>query len=207
MLSISLQLKEQAAKLFYQGFTKRKIASKTRLSRSHVTYCIYLAKIKQRGFNRPIDERNYWARQKGYASYSDYQLDSMKSRGTNWKKAHAKKLKKRGLKSDKEYRDDLAKRQGFKSRKQQDVFKVLERQEKPENQELGYLIQTRLAEIGETRTWLAKELGITRQEVSIYTHAKAFPRNGKLERIVELLAVDANFLAENYPNLTRLLNY
>lgn len=207
MPSISQQLKEQAAKLFYQGFTKKKIAFQTGLSKEHVNYCIYLAKIKQKGFNRPIDERNYWARQKGYASYSKYQLDSMESRGTNWRKAHAKKLKKRKLNSDKEYRDDLAKRQGFKSRKQRDVFKVLERQEKPENQELGHLIQTRLAEIGETRTWLAKGLGLTRQEVSVYTHAKAFPRNGKLERIIELLAVDANFLAENYPALTRLLNY
>lgn len=56
-----------------------------------------------------------------------------------------------------------------------------------EYQELSDLIKKRLKEIGRNQSWLAKETGITRQAVSIYTKGKGLPDGDLLRKLFSLL--------------------
>ncbi len=64
-----------------------------------------------------------------------------------------------------------------------------QRQQRPSNRELSRLIKTRLNKLGETQTWLAEEIGVTRAAVSLYANGKLVPKEGVLEKLYSALGV------------------
>lgn len=201
------ELKVRVKALLKRGLSRRKIKGIMGLSNASMTYCEYLIGIEQQGFSRPVDEKNSWARQKGYKSYSDYQKTRMELQGLDFQKAKAKRAKKKRLKSVEEYDDYLAVKAGFCSNRARTAFRIFERQQRPDHKELGELIQQKLLETGKTQTWLAGKIGVSKQEVSYYAQAKAFPRDGKLEKLLGVLEVNRTYLIRHYPNLAGRADY
>ena len=64
-----------------------------------------------------------------------------------------------------------------------------QRVNKPENQELSNLIRRRLKEIGKNESWLAEEIGVTRQAVSLYVRGRSIPTDGLLQKLYSSLDV------------------
>ena len=58
-----------------------------------------------------------------------------------------------------------------------------QRQNRPENRELGLLIKSRLVELEQNQSWLANEIGVTKQAVSLYIKGKAFPSEAILRKL------------------------
>ena len=110
--------------------------------------------------------------QRGYTSFNEYIKDL---------------IKKREFSCYKDYCNYLAKQKGFKSRHAYDVYLSEERQKKPENKKLSEIIIKTLKELEKNQSWLAKQIGVSRQVVSNYTHAKIMPRKPVLEKIFSAL--------------------
>ncbi len=64
------------------------------------------------------------------------------------------------------------------------------RQQKPENQALVGFIRGKLEELGESQGWLARQMGIHRQLVSLYAQGKTLPNNETLARMFSILGAD-----------------
>ena len=121
--------------------------------------------------NREYQE--HLARQKGFASLHQY-------------REHL--AQKRGFASYRKYQEYLAKRKGFASQTDYREHLANQRQEKAENRELSAFIRRKLIEAGRTQSWLADQIGCTRQTVSLYAHGKIRPRDSAvLERIHAVL--------------------
>ena len=99
------------------------------------------------------------------------------------------RAKERGFASLTEYEKHLAKKRGFESQTEYEKHLAKERQRRPENQELSKLIKTKLKEGGKNQSWLAKEMGITSQAVSLYVRGKNVPTEDLLGRLYSLLDV------------------
>src|SRR3989344_2673496 len=55
----------------------------------------------------------------------------------------------------------------FKSLTELRDYQARQRQRRPENKELGDLMRTRLRELGKNQSWLAGQIGVTRATVSL----------------------------------------
>ncbi|MDP3727934.1 MAG: helix-turn-helix transcriptional regulator, partial [bacterium] len=64
-----------------------------------------------------------------------------------------------------------------------------QRMKRPENQELSDLVKRRLKELGKNQSWLAEELGISRQVISYYVKGKSIPKGDILEKLYSSLDV------------------
>ena len=81
------------------------------------------------------------------------------------------------------------KEKGFASRTEYQEHLAKERQQRPENQGLSKLIKTRLKELGKNQSWLAGEIGITKQAVSLYVQGMSVPTDDLLEQLFSSLEV------------------
>lgn len=111
---------------------------------------------------------------KGFNSYKEYNDDCAKQKGFD---------------SYNEYRNDCLKQKGFNSYRVYQKSLREKKKEKPQNKELGRLIQERLKIVGKGASWLAGELGVTNSTVYNYLSAISFPSEDKLEKIYSILNV------------------
>ncbi len=115
------------------------------------------------------------AKERGFASRTEYEKHLVKER--------------RGFASLAEYREHLAKERGFASRTKYEQYLAKKRQQRPENQGLGKLIVTRLKELGRNQSWLAREIKVTRQAVSLYAQGRSVPTEDLLESLYFFLDI------------------
>ncbi len=71
-----------------------------------------------------------------------------------------------------------------------------QRQKRPENQALSALIKKRLRELEKNKSWLAGEMGITRQSVSNYINGKLIPKKDSLKLLFSSLGVPYKTIEE-----------
>ena len=143
---------------------------------------------KQRGFASRSEYEAHLARQRGFASKSEYQ-------------AHL--ARQRGFASRSEYQAHLAKQrrnpetqQPFKSLTELQDYLARQRQERPENQGLSDLIRRRLKELGKNQSWLARQIGVTENSVSEYARGRFVPKREVLGRLYSALDVPYQTLEE-----------
>lgn len=115
------------------------------------------------------------ARQVGVSSSSVYGLT----------RAHQ-----RGFASDYKYQEYLAQQNGFASRYEYVEHLSQQRSKRKRNRQLRGLVRKRLREIGKNQSWLAEELGVSRQAVSLYVQGKSIPRGKTLGRLLDIICSD-----------------
>ncbi len=77
----------------------------------------------------------------------------------------------------------------FESKSQYREYTARQRVNRPENQGLSDLINRRLKELRRNQAWLAEEMGVTRQAVSLYVKGRSTPTNDLLQRLYSSLDV------------------
>ncbi len=77
----------------------------------------------------------------------------------------------------------------FESKSQYQEYTARQRVNRPENQGLSDLINRRLKELRRNQAWLAEEMGVTRQAVSLYVKGRSTPTNDLLQRLYSSLDV------------------
>ena len=73
----------------------------------------------------------------------------------------------------------------FKSRTEYEAYHA--RQRINRNKGLGNLIREILEELGQNQSWLAKQLGVSRQAVSNYIQGRLIPGEDKVERLLQVI--------------------
>ena len=130
------------------------------------------------------------AKKKGFASRGAYLEDLAKKKGFASYGAYQEDLaKKKGFASYGAYQEDWAKKKGFASygAYQEDLAK--KRQQQPKNRELSDLITQRLKKMRKNQSWLAEQLGISRQVVSLYIKGSITPNGDSLKRLFSVIQV------------------
>ena len=99
-------------------------------------------------------------------------------------------------KSQTEYKDYQARQrvnpetgEQFKSRTEYEKNLARQRKERRGNIELSDLIKTRLKELGKTQSWLAQQMGVSRQRVSHYANGVSIPQGEKLDKLLVALEI------------------
>jgi DNA-binding XRE family transcriptional regulator len=87
-------------------------------------------------------------------------------------------------------------RKPFESLGQLMDYQARQRINRAENQGLSDLIKRRLKELGKNQSWLARELGITRQAVSFYVKGRSIPSDDLLERLYSTIEIPYQTLNE-----------
>ena len=103
------------------------------------------------------------------------------------KHEHERELREKGFNSFYEYQKDLAKKKGFNSLYEYDKDLGKKRQEKSAYKRLGNLINYALEQIGKNRSWLAREINVSKQMISNYCYGKNYPSPEVLDRIYSAL--------------------
>ena len=93
--------------------------------------------------------------------------------------------------------------QPFESRSQYQEYTTKQRVNRPENQGLSELITRRLKELGKNQSWLAEEIGVTRQAVSLYVKGRTTPTNDLLQKLYSSLDVTYETLDDLLEDLER----
>jgi ribosome-binding protein aMBF1 (putative translation factor) len=93
-----------------------------------------------------------------------------------------------------QYREYLARQitnpetgEKFESGTQYHEYLARQRTERKENRELSYLIKTRLAKMGKTQKWLAKQLDVTSPMITFYTQGISVPKKERLAKLKRIL--------------------
>ena len=87
---------------------------------------------------------------------------------------------KKGFKNRSEYQESLAVKKGFKNYSEYRESLAQQRSRNHQNKELSDLIKSRLKKLKRTQSWLAEQIGVTRQAVSLYSIGKIIPQNKTL---------------------------
>src|SRR3989338_3692446 len=66
----------------------------------------------------------------------------------------------------------------------------LARQRVNQNKEQSDLIRGRLEEMGKNQSWLAEQLGVSKQAVSLYIQGKSKPRGERLDKLLRVLNIN-----------------
>jgi len=94
----------------------------------------------------------------------DYREDLAKQKGFDSYRDHLERLAQgRGFASKNEYRKEMARR----------------KQTKPKNKAVRDLINSKLQEIGKNQAWLARQVGLSRQSISMYAQGKVLPKDNE----------------------------
>jgi len=92
-----------------------------------------------------------------------------------------------GFVSPVEYYKRAAVRRGFASLSEYNRFTGSRRQERRENQVLSYVIEIGLEELGRSQSWLAGQIGVTRESISKYAQGKTMPNGEIIARLFSAL--------------------
>jgi len=151
-----------------------------------------------------LEYNEYLAKQRGYKSHTDYlKHQAMQRTNPETGQPFASYLeyneylaKQRGFNSYPEYLEHLAKRSGYASYRDYEKYLGIERQKRPENMRISYLIKEKLARMKKTQCWLAEKTGISRQAISVYSLGKALPSEDILQKLCCTLCIPSMSLDE-----------
>ena len=135
------------------------------------------------------------ARQRGFASYGEYEEHLARQR-INPETGQLFKSLTELLDYQARQRRNPETGQPFKSLTELRDYQARQRQRRPENKELGDLMRTRLRELGKNQSWLAGQIGVTRATVSLYAQGKNIPKRELLGRLYSALDVPYQTLDE-----------
>lgn len=127
-------------------------------------------------------------RERGFTSKTDYQNRRVSERGFPSNTAYQDYLsREKGFPSFTAYREHLVEVRGFRS--YGDYLKNIaeKRRKRPANKALSRLIINRLKREKKNSSWLAEQLGVTRQSVDLYKRGKSIPKKATLEKLFSVL--------------------
>lgn len=164
-------------KLYADKLPIRKIAEI-----AHVSYLTAYGYTKaiDRGFKSPTDYYNHLAKKRGYGSapeYREHMIELMELSPN----VYEKNLARRRINPDTQA--------PFASRAEYDAFRAAQRRKMPGNRRISRLIITRLAQIGETQAWLARQTGLSKETISRYVHGENLPDKTNLGKLFRALYV------------------
>src|SRR3989338_2814277 len=97
--------------------------------------------------------------------------------------------RRQGFKNLNEYMEHLAVKKGFKNLSKYREHLAVKRSQRHTNKELSDLIKYSLKKLGKNQTWLAEQIGVTRQTVSSYIHGKNIPLEETLSLLFSTLEI------------------
>ena len=97
--------------------------------------------------------------------------------------------RRQGFKNRSEYQEHLAVQKGFKNLSKYREHLAVKRSQRHTNKELSDLIKYSLKKLGKNQTWLAEQIGVTRQTVSSYIHGKNIPLEETLSLLFSTLEI------------------
>ena len=77
----------------------------------------------------------------------------------------------------------------FKSQTEYLEYLVRQRKERKRNRELSDLVKTRLRKLGKTQSWLAQQLGVSKQAVNSYANSVSIPQGENLNKLFVALEI------------------
>ena len=77
----------------------------------------------------------------------------------------------------------------FESRGKYEGYQARHRTKKEVNRELSDFVRRRLKWMGLNQSWLAKQMGVSRQAVSLYLQGKSIPHDKNLRRLLSALDI------------------
>ncbi len=182
------EVKEEIVRLYDNGngLNPRQISERIDVSYSTV-YKLTRLKERMNPFTLKIFEsdkeyKEFFAHTNGFKSYKEYENYRARANGFRSRASYNRAIEKgRKLKIKNE-----------KRKQEEEKRKIIK-------QNLGDLILKRLEEFGKTKTWLAKEVGVTREAISKYSRGIYLPGDEDiLQNLFSALDVD-------YKNLDDLL--
>ena len=175
---ISEETKNKIYQLHEQGISRTEIAKQIQLPYSTVQVMI---KLRAFGLDSIKEYHKHLIQQRGFKNQSEYQEDLAKRNGfESYSKYREYSVQKRGFKNLTAYKNSLNQK----------------RSERKSNKELSNLIKNRLKYLEKSQNQFAKEIGKTRQAVSLYIHGKILPSRKIREKISRALEVNSNSLEE-----------
>ena len=93
----------------------------------------------------------------------------------------------KGFESRSEYEQELVRKRGFESYHEYKKQLAKERTKRGPNRTISQLMKSSLAELGESQSWLARELGVSRQAVSLYAQGKSIPTGETLTQLLDII--------------------
>ncbi len=149
--------------------TRAEIAKETGVS--YGTVC-NMTRAQHLGFPSTYDYQQHLLHERGFSSAFEYELFLARRKGFSSAQESREQLAlDRGFASDFDYRQHLA---GVRSTR-------------TSNRKMSATINRRLSELGRNQSWLADQLGVSRQVVSQYAQGKLVPRGANLEKLVRAL--------------------
>ena len=77
----------------------------------------------------------------------------------------------------------------FKSQTEYLEYLVRQRKERKRNRELSDLVKTRLRKLGKTQSWLAQQLGVSKQAVNSYANSVSISQGENLNKLFVALEI------------------
>ncbi len=184
---IQNEQRERAWKMYGAGNNINSIVKSIKIS---YTSAWVLTEGRRRGFKNYSEYREHFAQQKGFKNRSEYLEDLYKRQGFKNRSEYLEDLYKRqGFKNYSEYQEHLAQQKGFKNYSEYQEHLAQERSQRTANQGFSTLINSSLKKLRKNQNWLAKQIGVSRQAVSLYTKGKVIPKNKKLKLLFSALKI------------------
>ena len=140
------------------------------------------------------------ASQNGFSSTQDY-LDHLTQKGKEADSKYKKHLLR--IHNRREYKKLLAEEKGYISDYAYKKRCLEQRTQRKENRELSDLIKTQLKQLGKTKIWLAREVGISKVMVHNYCSGRNMPSPHRMKQLFEILQLPYTCL-EQILNSTEL---
>ena len=159
---------EKMRLLYKKNLSTKKISERLKIPYSTV----YVhTRVFSGEFNSPNEYHEHLAKQRGYKSFNEYRKQWVEEKGFNSLSKYIEyQVKKKGFETLSKYTEHLTKK----------------KQEKEEYKKLKRILQENLKERGR-QSWLANQVNITSQAVSLYLQGKAIPKEKLLRNIFHVL--------------------
>ena len=163
--------RERAWEMYETGDSITDIAKSINIS---YTSAWGLTEGRRQGFKNRSEYQEHLAVQKGFKNLNEY-MEHL--------------AVKKGFKNRSEYQEHLAVQKGFKNLSKYREHLAVKRSQRHTNKELSDLIKYSLKKLGKNQTWLAEQIGVTRQTVSSYIHGKNIPLEETLSLLFSTLEI------------------
>lgn len=144
---------------------------------------------REKGFASGAEYEDARARERGFASRQDYRDHQARERGFASQSAYNAVIAKQEGYGRPAYRNQMAVRMGFENWSAYEAHLDALRQKTPEARIFSGLVDRCLEAEGQTRTWLAQQVGVTHPTVSRYCNGKRIPTPEVQAKIFDALGL------------------
>ncbi len=136
---------------------------------------------------------------------SVYELTRLKERGfDSYSKYNQYRIKLNGYNSCGEYEEELARLKGFESKTKYFKYLAEKRAKRRKNVSFSIFLKKALKDLNKNQSWLAKQLGVSDQLMSIYVHGRSIPNQEKFEKLVSILVPNSELRPKGVDDLVNL---